>query len=170
MRLSTHTIHTHFQQFIWFKTTRDSVWREVGYTREQTCIFPNRCSDRHGVSGVLPTIRFNWHDQYFSHEQPVTDTSLEEVGEEKSAEDTRSTSGCRCRSSCRRTGRPHRYPRDLLLLHQRRKLQCYLRAFCAQPLEARSRVEAHKRAPIGARWPGRSTASSEATEWLPDTI
>jgi hypothetical protein len=38
----------------------------------------------------VPTIRNNWHEQYSSgNSETVADASLQEVGEEKSAEDTR---------------------------------------------------------------------------------
>jgi hypothetical protein len=79
----------HFQQFIWFKTARDSARREVDIPYEETSILPNRCRDRHGVYRVLPAIRNNRHERCGTRsDQSVTDASAEkEVGKEKSAED-----------------------------------------------------------------------------------
>jgi hypothetical protein len=59
-----HTTHTHFQQFIWFKTTNDSASREVVKLCEKIYILPDRGPDRHGVLRVLPTIWNNRHEHH----------------------------------------------------------------------------------------------------------
>jgi hypothetical protein len=57
---------------------------------EEKCNLHDRGPDRHGVLRVVPTIRNNWHEQYGSgNSETVADASLQEVGEEKSAEDKR---------------------------------------------------------------------------------
>jgi hypothetical protein len=91
IRLSKHTTHKHSQQFIWFRTTKDSAWREVDIPYAKTYILSDRCPDRHGVSGVLRTIgnKRHEHHHHCGNEQPVSDTSFKEIGKEKSAEDTR---------------------------------------------------------------------------------